>query len=106
MASTVRRRSASATSSGRARSGRRASGSRRLRRPARSQPVVERTRRAMNLEPHPMTGPTFTDVLRARRVIDAHLPRTPLHHYPTLDRLLQAEVYVKHENYQPIGAFK
>jgi threonine dehydratase len=51
-------------------------------------------------------GPTFADVLRARRVIADYLPRTPLHHYPTLDNLLGAEVYVKHENYQPIGAFK
>jgi threonine dehydratase len=29
-----------------------------------------------------------------------------LHHYPALDKLLDAEIYVKHENYQPIGAFK
>jgi threonine dehydratase len=51
-------------------------------------------------------GPSLADVLRARRVIADYLPRTPLHHYPTLDRLLGAKVYVKHENYQPIGAFK
>jgi threonine dehydratase len=51
-------------------------------------------------------APTFKDVLLAKRVVDAYLPRTPLHHYPTLDALLGAEVYVKHENYQPIGAFK
>jgi threonine dehydratase len=50
--------------------------------------------------------PTFTDILHARRVIAAHLPPTPLFHYPALDRLLDARVYVKHENYQPIGAFK
>lgn len=51
-------------------------------------------------------SPTFRDVLHARRVIAAHLPPTPLHHYPQLDALLNATVYVKHENYQPIGAFK
>ncbi len=50
--------------------------------------------------------PTFQDVLRARRVIAPHLSPTPLHHYPQLDALLDATVYVKHENYQPIGAFK
>jgi threonine dehydratase len=53
-----------------------------------------------------VSPPTFRDVLRARQVIQAHLPRTPIHRYPGLDRLLDARVYVKHENYQPIGAFK
>ena len=50
--------------------------------------------------------PTFQDVLLARRVIAPYLPPTPLHHYPQLDTLLGATVFVKHENYQPIGAFK
>ncbi|HXF68750.1 MAG TPA: threonine/serine dehydratase [Thermoflexus sp.] len=50
--------------------------------------------------------PTFMDVLRARQVLQAFLPRTPLYRYPALDRLLGARVYVKHENFQPIGAFK
>jgi len=53
-----------------------------------------------------LSAPSFSDVLRARQVIQAHLPRTPLHRYPALDHLLDARVYVKHENYQPIGAFK
>ncbi len=50
--------------------------------------------------------PTFADVLRAQKTIRPYLAPTPLHHYPALDKLLHAEVYVKHENYQPIGAFK
>ncbi|MCB0042096.1 MAG: pyridoxal-phosphate dependent enzyme [Caldilinea sp.] len=50
--------------------------------------------------------PTFQDVLLARRTIAPYLPPTPLHHYPQLDTLLGASVFVKHENYQPIGAFK
>jgi len=49
---------------------------------------------------------TFADVLHARQHIRPYLPRTPLHHYPALDTLLGAEVYVKHENYHPVGAFK
>ena len=53
-----------------------------------------------------MNLPSFADVLSARRVVGAHLPRTPLHRYPALDRLLDARVYIKHENFQPIGAFK
>lgn len=52
------------------------------------------------------TLPTFADVLRAQKTIRPYLPITPLHNYPALDALLGAEVYVKHENYQPIGAFK
>ena len=50
--------------------------------------------------------PTFHDILRAQKTIRPYLAPTPLHHYPMLDTLLDAEVYVKHENYQPIGAFK
>lgn len=50
--------------------------------------------------------PTFHDILRAQKTIRPYLAPTPLHHYPLLDQLLDAEVYVKHENYQPIGAFK
>ncbi len=53
-----------------------------------------------------MKLPTLLDVLHAQHVIGKYLSRTPLHNYPTLDRLLEASVYVKHENYQPVGAFK
>lgn len=53
-----------------------------------------------------MQRPTFQDVLLARRQIRPYLPRTPLHRYPALDELLGAATYVKHENYQPVGAFK
>lgn len=50
--------------------------------------------------------PTFVDILQAQQTIRPYLPPTPLHQYPALNQLLGAEVYVKHENYQPIGAFK
>ena len=50
--------------------------------------------------------PTFADVLDAARQIRPHLAPTPLRRYPSLDRLLGAEVYVKHENHNPTGAFK
>ena len=46
------------------------------------------------------------DVYEARRRIAPYISRTPLHHYPRLDGLIGAEVYVKHENHQPIGVFK
>ncbi|MBI5668354.1 MAG: threonine/serine dehydratase [Chloroflexi bacterium] len=50
--------------------------------------------------------PTLVDVLLARRQIRPYLPATPLHRYPAMDALIGTEVYVKHENYQPVGAFK
>lgn len=53
-----------------------------------------------------MQTPTFLDVLRARVVVNRYLKPTPLYRYPALDRLLDAAVYIKHENYQPIAAFK
>ncbi|GIH68864.1 threonine ammonia-lyase [Sphaerimonospora thailandensis] len=46
------------------------------------------------------------DVLEARRIVAAHLPETPMWSYPVLDAAVGAEVFVKHENVQPTGAFK
>lgn len=53
-----------------------------------------------------MNPPTFLDVLRAKQNIAPHLPRTPFFKYPALDAATGLDLYVKHENYQPIGAFK
>jgi threonine dehydratase len=50
--------------------------------------------------------PTLADVLEARGRISAHLRPTPLYGYASLNELLGAEVFVKHENHQPVGAFK
>ncbi len=53
-----------------------------------------------------LTEPALTDVFDAARRIRAHLEPTPLRRYPSLDRVAGAEVYVKHENFNPTGAFK
>jgi threonine dehydratase len=53
-----------------------------------------------------LTVPTFADVLDARRRIAPYLRPTPLYSYGALDELLGADVFVKHENHQPVGAFK
>ncbi len=50
--------------------------------------------------------PTLLDVIEARRRIERHIVRTPLHHYTSLDRLIGAEIHVKHENHQLLGSFK
>lgn len=53
-----------------------------------------------------MRTPVFTDILDAKRVIDRYLQPTPLHHYPRLSTELGFDVFIKHENHQPVGAFK
>jgi threonine dehydratase len=53
-----------------------------------------------------MYTPTFQDVLLAQRQIRPHLAQTPLYRYPAIDELVGTAVYIKHENYQPVGAFK
>ena len=53
-----------------------------------------------------LAEPTFADVEDAAQRIRPYLAPTPLRHYPALDRLVGAEVHVKHENFNPTGAFK
>ena len=50
--------------------------------------------------------PTLADVLGARRRIRPYIDASPLRNYPSIDRLVGAEVWVKHENLLPTGAFK
>ena len=50
--------------------------------------------------------PTLHDVIQARGRIAPYVWRTPLHRYLGLDALLDAQVWVKHENHQRLGAFK
>src|SRR6516162_10569716 len=50
--------------------------------------------------------PDLADVLAARRRIAPYLRPTPLYRYPALDAVAGAQVWVKHENHQPVGAFK
>ena len=54
-----------------------------------------------------MNPPTLLDVIEAKKRIEGRVARTPLHRYIGLEKLLgAAEVRVKHENHQRIGAFK
>jgi len=50
--------------------------------------------------------PTLHDIIAARPNVYRFLRPTPLHHYAGLSQLLGAQVWVKHENHQPVGAFK
>ena len=53
-----------------------------------------------------MQVPTLRDVYRAKKTIAPYIARTPLHYSPGLSEMLSAEVYLKHEEYLPLGAFK
>ena len=53
-----------------------------------------------------MNIPTLRDVLAAQRTIAPYITRTPLTHAPALSAALDAEVYLKHEEHLPLGAFK
>ena len=54
-----------------------------------------------------MQAPTLHDVIEAKGRIAGYVTRTPLHRYIGLEKLIgAAEVHVKHENHQRLGAFK
>ena len=53
-----------------------------------------------------MQVPTIRDVYRARQTIAPYFQRTPLHYSMGLSETLDAEVYIKHEEHLPLGAFK
>lgn len=50
--------------------------------------------------------PTLEDITAARNNVYQHLKPTPLYHYSGLSDLIGANVWIKHENHQPVGAFK
>src|SRR5215831_6495994 len=53
-----------------------------------------------------MSIPKLQDILQALQRIRPYLARTPLHSYPAINELVGTTLFIKHENYQPVGAFK
>ncbi len=53
-----------------------------------------------------MNIPTLRDVFQARQTIAPYVGRTPLIYSTALSEALDAEVYLKHEEHLPLGAFK
>ena len=49
---------------------------------------------------------TIDDIRGAQTNVYKHLKPTPLYHYTGLSELLGTDVWVKHENHQPVGVFK
>jgi threonine dehydratase len=50
--------------------------------------------------------PKLADLEAASRIVHAAIPPTPQYCWPLLCQSIGAEVWVKHENHTPIGAFK
>src|SRR5580693_5037612 len=50
--------------------------------------------------------PTIAEIKAAQQLVYAVMPPTPQIVWPLLSERLGAEVWVKHENHTPIGAFK
>lgn len=53
-----------------------------------------------------MDLPPLIEIEAAAAVIRPHMPPTPQYHWPLLSARAGCEVWVKHENHTPIGAFK
>ncbi len=50
--------------------------------------------------------PTLHDIIAARQHVYRYIKPTPLYYYSGLSGLVGTDIWVKHENHQPIGAFK
>ena len=53
-----------------------------------------------------MKEPTLIDIIQAAERIKPYMNPSPLYTYPTLNDYLGFTAYIKHENYNPTGAFK
>jgi threonine dehydratase len=53
-----------------------------------------------------MMLPTLAEIEDAQSLIYRHMPPTAQYSWPLINRRLGAEVWIKHENHTPVGAFK
>lgn len=53
-----------------------------------------------------MTLPSLAQIREAQDVLYRHMPATPQYSWPLVNERLGAEVWIKHENHTPVGAFK
>lgn len=54
----------------------------------------------------PASLPTLAELEAAHRLVKTVMAPTPQYNWPLIDRLVGTTVWVKHENYAPVGAFK
>lgn len=50
--------------------------------------------------------PSLTEIQAAKTLIRPHIHETPFYRWPLLEAALGCEVWLKHENHTPVGAFK
>lgn len=55
---------------------------------------------------HGMLDPVMIELDAARAIVYRHMASTPVYHWPLLSARAGCEVWVKHENHTPVGAFK
>jgi threonine dehydratase len=53
-----------------------------------------------------MTLPFLTQIREAQDVLYRYMPPTPQYSWPLINQRLGTEVWIKHENHTPVGAFK
>ncbi len=53
-----------------------------------------------------MELPSSVEIGWAQQVVYAHMPPTPQYTWPLVNQRLGTEVWLKHENHSPVGAFK
>lgn len=53
-----------------------------------------------------MTLPSLTSIREAQKTLYRYMPPTPQYSWPLINQRLRAEVWMKHENHTPVGAFK
>jgi threonine dehydratase len=54
----------------------------------------------------PIILPTLDEIVEAQKLVYALMSPTPQISWPLLNQKLDADVWIKHENHTPIGAFK
>lgn len=53
-----------------------------------------------------MKLPTLAEIREAQNVLYRYMPPTPQYSWPLINQRLGSEVWIKHENHTPVGAFK
>jgi threonine dehydratase len=53
-----------------------------------------------------MQLPTLEEIEAAQQIVYSAMPPTPQYSWPLLNQRLGTQVFIKHENHSPVGAFK
>ena len=56
--------------------------------------------------PHTSELPSLAEIRHAAEIVYGFMPATPQYSWPLINQRAGAEVWIKHENHTPVGAFK